>query len=96
MSPTPPGNADEYQNKWFAGKAIRKSMKTKAEEIDEWPFDFAQGKRVTSGEKSEGIPPTRVFLQKRLQAVENKRTERQKERKERKRARNRLRMQEFP
>jgi hypothetical protein len=30
--PTPQGNADEYQNKGLAGKAIRKSMKTKGEQ----------------------------------------------------------------
>jgi hypothetical protein len=30
--PTPPGNADGYQNKGLAGKAIRKNMKTKDEQ----------------------------------------------------------------
>src|SRR6266852_3091114 len=29
QTPTPPGNADGYQNKGVAGKAIRKTMKTK-------------------------------------------------------------------
>src|SRR5712672_4458024 len=27
--PHPGGNADVFENKWFAGKAIRKTMKTK-------------------------------------------------------------------
>jgi hypothetical protein len=30
---TPPGNSDGYQNKEVAGKAIRKNMKTKGEQI---------------------------------------------------------------
>jgi hypothetical protein len=32
---TPLGNADGYQNKGVAGKAIRKNMKTKGEESGE-------------------------------------------------------------
>jgi hypothetical protein len=32
---TPPGNADGYQNKRVAGKAIRKNMKIKGEESGE-------------------------------------------------------------
>ena len=32
--PHPGGNADDYQNKRVAGKAICKTMKTKGEQID--------------------------------------------------------------
>jgi hypothetical protein len=32
VHPSPPGNADGYQKKGFAGKAIRKNMKTKDEQ----------------------------------------------------------------
>jgi hypothetical protein len=34
-SPHPGGNADVYQNKWIAGKAICKTMKTKAHQKSE-------------------------------------------------------------
>jgi hypothetical protein len=31
-TPHPPGNADDYENKGIAGKAIRKTMKIKGEQ----------------------------------------------------------------
>jgi hypothetical protein len=48
---TPLGNADGYQNKGLPGEAIRKNMKIKGEESDEW--------RV--GRKSEGTPTPGAF-----------------------------------
>ena len=67
-----------------------------------WPFgQGAQGKRVASDpskigvdewrvERSEGVPPTRVFCEKRLQVIENKRSECEKEGHEKRRGCKRL------
>ncbi len=75
--PTPPGNSDGYQNKGLAGKAARKTMKTKGEQFA-LQMNHAQ---------YEGYPHPRVFCEKSPQTIENKRRERQKEGKERKRVR---------
>ena len=57
MYPTPPGNADGYQNKGLAGKAIRKNMKTKGRPR-EWVV--SSGQCVKSQSNADGCP-IRVF-----------------------------------
>src|SRR5579864_6012146 len=44
-SPTPQGNADSFERKGVAGKAIRKAMKTKGEEIPGWRRGKGAGAR---------------------------------------------------
>src|SRR5579864_2360057 len=43
--PTPHGNADSFERKGVAGKAIRKAMKTKGEEIPGWRRGKGAGAR---------------------------------------------------
>jgi hypothetical protein len=86
--PTPPSNADGCENKGVAGKAIRKTMKTKGGQNGDGVTNLQTGSRkrvrkllIPGGAFGEA-PPTRVFWQKRLQAIENKGRESQKENKE--------------
>src|SRR6266446_910716 len=55
--PTPPGNADGYQNKGLAGKAIRKNMKTKGRPRESV---VSSGQCVKSRSSADGCP-ARVF-----------------------------------
>src|SRR5258705_96198 len=82
--PTPRGNADNYQNKGVARKAICKTMKTKGAQFDVL-------RRYT---EAEGTPPP-VFCTKSPQAIEKKGRESQKERQERKRVRKRLTIEDL-
>ena len=52
--PTPRGNADNYQNKEVARKAIRKTMKTKGEQFDV----------LRCYTEAEGYPHPRYFAQR--------------------------------
>jgi hypothetical protein len=86
---TPLGNADGCENEEFAEKAIRKNMKTKAGKTT-GKYNKAATRRVVAE------IPHPLFLQKSVQALENKGQESQKEAQESSRVRKRLKERDLP
>jgi hypothetical protein len=85
------GNADVSENKALGKKGIRKSMKMRGMQIDRFEGAIrkflktnATGNRVRGQWERDPAwdTPPPVFCKKRLQAIENKREELQKERQE--------------